>query len=587
MQKKKINSVRIGLLTIFLFSMAIFQGLSLNGVNDGNGGSVVTQDVAGPRSSAEYLDPNQLYCPSQTTGPLEPFTFTMGDFDVMGEINYDDGNYTEIASTYQSVSAGNVEIDPTADVSYNWTIVGSFLYDDINMYNDEDSIYASTIGDYFEVELGDNADLGPNEICTQINVAVVGRVTGIPNRHAYLEVGFNGVGSPSTVDYPLFLDDFWTTGSANFYGLALNDTEVNDLSLTCSWLSGDASNVYVDEVVVTIYKAAITYEIDFTVDFLVDENNFYEHDDIWYDYSTNETVECYIYVQNYTDYSWTQTEFSNGTSWITANHNVHQDEANGSNVTIRFQAVSYIPFSLYLDMLYVWYTKYHPPAAFDFTPTTGYDSPELDGNYTLNWNNGSYTDLWYVYESNDSGFGWTIIAVAYTNSLFVMNRAVGVHMYVVTADNDHPGVTTSDSQLSLEVFGPPGAFDFETTAVLNYENPDTDGSFTLKWIDADTEDNYSIYCNGELVATGIPENQTSYAVENNLDGTYIYIIEAINEYGTTNSTSNVTIAVEIFVSSSGLSPEQITLIAVIGAGAGVVVVVVATKVAAKRKKQER
>ena len=263
MLAKNIKKMGIGLVFTFVFSIIGFNGFPIINEKIDPEVNIPGQDATGPRSNDIYVNPTPVpFTPPQTTGPSGAFTFTEGSFDTIGSISADDGDYTEIEATYNTGTYRYVEIRPNADISSNWSHTG-FIYDDIN--NDDGSNYAwaNSIGDNFEVELDDNANLAMDEVCTGIDVYVTGYVSGPTNCIAYLEVELNGTGAPPGGAYPLIWQTSWMSAS-DFWVTSVNlsDSKIDDLTLNCSWVSGDATTVYLDEIYLRLYVTKKSYEIN-------------------------------------------------------------------------------------------------------------------------------------------------------------------------------------------------------------------------------------------------------------------------------------------------------------------------------------
>jgi ABC-type transport system substrate-binding protein len=85
----------------------------------------------------------------------------------------------------------------------------------------------------------------------------------------------------------------------------------------------------------------------------------------------------------------------------------------------------------------------------------------------------------------------------------------------------------------------PGSF----TLTSDAEEPDLDGSFTLNWTEAEEADNYTVYrhssyinqINGTLTIVESGITNTNLTINNFPSGTHFFIVEAVNEEGTTLS----------------------------------------------------
>jgi len=85
---------------------------------------------------------------------------------------------------------------------------------------------------------------------------------------------------------------------------------------------------------------------------------------------------------------------------------------------------------------------------------------------------------------------------------------------------------------------PPNLF----TLTSDADTPDTDGLFTLYWINSENADNYSVYKDDVLLNSGLI--YTQYYVEISSNGNYNFSVMAFNEYGNTSS-NEITVNIEI------------------------------------------
>jgi len=171
--------------------------------------------------------------------------------------------------------------------------------------------------------------------------------------------------------------------------------------------------------------------------------------------------------------------------------------------------------------------------------------PDSDGKFTLNWsiseravNYSLYSHISFIYKIENNG---TLIANNLTTSAYnFTNFTTGFYYYVIMAYND------VGSNMSNCVIIHVGRIPLQFNISLIAGDPDTDGSFTLKWSVSNFSINYSIYVlptyiseiNHSLTAYKIltpssyPESGYFEIFENNwVDGTYYIRILAKNEFG--------------------------------------------------------
>lgn len=190
-----------------------------------------------------------------------------------------------------------------------------------------------------------------------------------------------------------------------------------------------------------------------------------------------------------------------------------------------------------------------------FTLSSSADNPDDDGIFDLIWTESSGTDNYSIYRHSK------FITILNESLSLVMNQNAssphsitgltdGSYYYVVVAYNE-TGYTLSNCILVIVEFPPvpqpPGAF----TLTSNADSPDTDGSFELTWTSSSGADNYSLYLHTTLI-TEINESilllidqmaVSPQSISGLADGTYYYIVLAMNEQGTILSNC-ITIIVE-------------------------------------------
>ncbi len=187
-------------------------------------------------------------------------------------------------------------------------------------------------------------------------------------------------------------------------------------------------------------------------------------------------------------------------------------------------------------------TKYTQlPNYFALMSTAG--TPDSDGSFNLWWSNSLDADNYSLYQSNETivqiNSNVTKIVEGNVNRTFnLVNLKEGEYYFTAIAYNKVGN--TSSNCLKVTVQYPPGNFRLEENA----QYPDTDGKILLTWNESKGTDAYSVYThpepfvlianNGTLIQSNI--HDTSYQIENLLNGEYYYGIVATNEAG--NTTSN-------------------------------------------------
>ncbi|MGV9200579.1 MAG: NosD domain-containing protein, partial [Promethearchaeia archaeon] len=103
--------------------------------------------------------------------------------------------------------------------------------------------------------------------------------------------------------------------------------------------------------------------------------------------------------------------------------------------------------------------------------------------------------------------------------------------YSIVIENPDGSSDTGPVALNISVTDlTPKSFTFTSTA----DDPDSDGEFWLNWTPSEHADNYTLYQNGEVIEEGITD--VEFKISGLSTGTYIFVLEAINEYGKINST---------------------------------------------------
>ena len=178
------------------------------------------------------------------------------------------------------------------------------------------------------------------------------------------------------------------------------------------------------------------------------------------------------------------------------------------------------------------------PSAFTLSANTTFSN---NGAFTLTWtaatNAGSYT----IIQNN------SILMTGLTNnSISFSGQANGIFNFMINA-TDHFG-NTSSNVVPVTVQVPPQTFTLNPIT-----SPNNNGSITLNWTSAPYATSYTIFVNSIGNVSGLII--TSYSYANLIDGTYNFNIEALNSYGSVNS-SSIIVIVENFPISCVLSANE-------------------------------
>lgn len=205
------------------------------------------------------------------------------------------------------------------------------------------------------------------------------------------------------------------------------------------------------------------------------------------------------------------------------------------------------------------YEYISPPG--DFNLDSDAESPDDDGDFTLNWDASDGAESYTVYEYssniNETNIDLaTIKATDITNvSLTLTGYTNGTYYFIVEAHNVAGDTLSNCHEVVVEIppeeeDEPPGSF----TLSSNAGTPDDDGSFTLSWTAADGATSYTVYeysspiteINGSLTILAEDVTSRTLALSEYSDGTYYFIVVASNNIGDTLSNGH-----EVVVEISG------------------------------------
>ncbi|MBA7631843.1 hypothetical protein ES703_39379 [subsurface metagenome] len=212
-----------------------------------------------------------------------------------------------------------------------------------------------------------------------------------------------------------------------------------------------------------------------------------------------------------------------------------------SNGTYYFVIVAFNQFGNITSNCISVEVKLFPPGSFTLSTDAG--NLDTDGRFNLLWTDSAYADNYSLYVYN------TYITKI-NNSLTLLENQTGVSPYlisglsngtyyfVVVSFNQFGNITSNCISVEVKLF-PPGSFTLSTDA----GNPDTNGIFNLIWTNSEGADNYSLYVYNSYIteinsSLTLLENQTAispYSISGLINGTYYYVIVAINRFGNTCS----------------------------------------------------
>ena len=182
-------------------------------------------------------------------------------------------------------------------------------------------------------------------------------------------------------------------------------------------------------------------------------------------------------------------------------------------------------------------------------------SPDMDGDYVLSWN--SITDVLsynvYRYTSVIISLNGSVVLVNTTPLLFEDEVGLldGTYYYVITAVNGS-GESEISNCISVSVEIPPVQYLPESPILNDIPSPDVDGAYSLSWNSITGDLSFNVYrytseiisLNGSVVLV----NTTPFLFEDEvglLDGTYYYVVTAVNGSGESEISNCIFVKVEI------------------------------------------
>ena len=124
------------------------------------------------------------------------------------------------------------------------------------------------------------------------------------------------------------------------------------------WVSGTRGWVDIETVYVDIYTTSpTTYSCDYEITWDVTDPDLGYIDTFYYDYRTNESIDCDLDIYNWDTTNWLELQSNTETSYITDSYSLTDPYINGSNyVKIRFQTAGLgSDFNMELDQIVLGY----------------------------------------------------------------------------------------------------------------------------------------------------------------------------------------------------------------------------------------
>lgn len=180
------------------------------------------------------------------------------------------------------------------------------------------------------------------------------------------------------------------------------------------------------------------------------------------------------------------------------------------------------------------------------------ETPDLDGNYFLNWTESENADNYSLYVSNtyitEIDGGVNSIEEGLTNHSYPISVDTGDYYYIAIAFNETGFIFSNCLYIKVRI--PPDPFNLTTNAETPY---DTDGAFNLFWSDSQNANNYTIYqhngyiseINSSLIALEIGWIEKYIPITGYEDGVYYFIVVAFNKGGNRTSTNCIRVEVQI------------------------------------------
>jgi len=207
----------------------------------------------------------------------------------------------------------------------------------------------------------------------------------------------------------------------------------------------------------------------------------------------------------------------------------------GYGICVDSQAYTYMTGVSGTSNVNIWTLK----VATKFALGTNAGQPDVDGTFDLYWEPSPQADNYSIYEYNHPitviNGSVTRIAQGIVGTIKTLTgNTNGSYYYVALAINRSTSIMSNCISVVVSLF-PPDHFILSSDA----GNPDDDGYFNLTWSASTYTDNYSIYTSNRFITQinatstllGTGNTNQSFPIKRLTNGTYYYIIRAINKFG--------------------------------------------------------
>ena len=165
-----------------------------------------------------------------------------------------------------------------------------------------------------------------------------------------------------------------------------------------------------------------------------------------------------------------------------------------------------------------------PPAA-----PSNLEASVSAASVSLSWDAVSAADSYRVYRDG------ALLSSVSTESFSQSNLDDGIYLYEVTSVNDY-GASAERASISVSVSGS------APEAPTNLKASLSGSSVVLSWSAASNASGYEVYRDGNLVAS---IDTHSFSQNNLADGSYLYEVASINDYGTSEDRASVNVIISV------------------------------------------
>jgi hypothetical protein len=172
-------------------------------------------------------------------------------------------------------------------------------------------------------------------------------------------------------------------------------------------------------------------------------------------------------------------------------------------------------------------------------------SPDSDGTYSVNWNSVDQVDTYQLYRESTSISDISALTPIYngpSTSFSEIDLPEGIYYYVVVATNSS-GTSELSNEVQVSVDYP--IYLPEPPILNSVPSPDSDGTYSVSWNSVDQAETYQLYrastpINDISALTPIYNGpSTSFSEIDLPEGTYYYVVVAINSAGTSELSNEV------------------------------------------------